>query len=89
MKKEGISKESLKVMMKKFKNHGAWEIDHFEYNTKIGCVLAAQRKFLKTPTEMLLAKCAYCQSIEHATTKCHDICCPLHDYMCKQKRYTR
>jgi len=91
MKKEGVSKKNLKLAMKiRAKKYGEIPADdHFEYNLLVGCVLLAQRRFLTTPTEMLLAKCAYCQSIEHGTTKCHDKHCPLYDYMSEKKRYLK
>ena len=89
MKQEGVSKENLKVIMKKFGSRDESEDNHFEYNTKVGCVLIANRYFLTTPTEMLLAKCAYCQAMEHDTRECYDICCPLYDYMCEKKRYIK
>jgi hypothetical protein len=90
MEKEGISKRDLKLIMKKFgKNLYKLEGNYFEYNIKTGCVLLAKRHFMTTPTEMLLAKCAYCQAIKHETTECPDTWCPLYKYMFEKKRYIR
>jgi hypothetical protein len=81
-----MKKDNLKKQMEKLRKWDQLDGGNFLYNFMSGYVLFARGKY-KTAQETLLAKCFYCQALEHdgEAGDCPNTDCPLLRFMCEKK----
>lgn len=88
MKKRNLEERSMEEILQKLKKFEESDAGHFLYNFMSGSVLYSRGKY-RSAQEILLAKCFYCQALEHdgEAGDCPNTDCPLFRSMC-QKKYT-
>jgi len=86
MNKKDLKELSLKELKEMLREFDKSDYAHFLYNFMSGYVLFSRGKY-KTDRERLLAKCFYCQALEHdgEAGDCPDTNCPLFSFMCEKK----
>lgn len=87
MEKANLEKLSLEELKDLLAKGGESDASRFLCNTLLGYALLEEAEF-KTPEETLLAKCFYCQTIEHDGNvgMCPNINCPLLHFMCNERQ---